>query len=201
MRVRKRSGTAFLGAYRLGTRLWGKAFSLLAAGAFAEFGPRSVLQPPIRLRGEQRIAVGSHVFVGSGSWLQVVASESEDVALSIGNGTSIAGNCVLSAASSVRLGSKVLIARGVYISDHIHAYEDISRAVLEQGIARVEPVEIGDGAWLGENVVVCPGVRIGVGAVIGANAVVVDDIPDYAVAVGVPAKVVRHFADRPAPVS
>ena len=53
---------------------------------------------------------------------------------------------------------------------------------------------IGDGAWLGQNVVVCPGVTIGRGAVIGANAVVLDDVPDYAVAVGVPASVVRRFA-------
>jgi acetyltransferase-like isoleucine patch superfamily enzyme len=93
------------------------------------------------------------------------------------------------------------VARGVYVSDHIHAYEDPARAVLEQGIDRVAPVEICDGAWLGENVVVGPGVRIGRGAVIGGNAVVLDDVPDHALAVGVPARVVRRFAEQPEPVS
>lgn len=173
----------------------------MARGAFASFGARTVVQPPIRLSGERRIAIGSNVFVGAGSWLQVIGDRAGEVALRIGDGTSIAGNCVLSAASSIRLGNKVLVARGVYVSDHIHAYQDPSRAVLEQGIERVAPVEIGDGAWLGENVVVCPGVRIGRGAVIGANAVVLEDVPDHALAVGVPARVVRRFAERPAPVS
>jgi acetyltransferase-like isoleucine patch superfamily enzyme len=93
----------------------------------------------------------------------------------------------------VRLGRKVLLARGVYVSDHIHRYDDVERAVLDQGVARVEPVEIGDGAWLGENVVVCPGVTIGRGAVVGANSVVLDDIPDHSLAVGAPASVVRRF--------
>jgi len=79
----------------------------------------------------------------------------------------------------------------------MHAFEDGSRAVLDQGITRVAPVEIADGAWLGENVVVGPGVRIGRGAVIGANAVVLEDVPDFAVAVGAPARVVRRFAGEP----
>jgi acetyltransferase-like isoleucine patch superfamily enzyme len=198
---RRRLSIGFLTMYRVGGRARAKAFSVLAAPAFASFGVRTVLRPPIRLVGEGRIAVGSNVFVGAGSWLQVVGSEKGDVALSIGEGTSMAGNCVLSAASSVRLGEKVLIARGVYVSDHIHAYEDPSRAVLDQGIGRAEAVEIGDGAWLGENVVVCPGVRIGRGAVVGANAVVLEDVPDHALAVGVPARVVRRFADHSARVS
>lgn len=183
---------AFLGLYRSGVRARGKAFSLLARGAFASFGRQTVLQPPIRLSGESRIAVGSGVFVGPGSWLQVLGPGS-GVALEIGDGTSIVGNCVLSAARSIRLGRSVLIARNVYIADHSHAYEDATRPVLAQGITKVEPVEIGDGAWLGENVVVCPGVRIGRGAVVGANSVVLDDVPDHAVAVGAPARVVREF--------
>lgn len=197
----RRLSAGFLRAYRLSGRARGKAFSLLAARAFASFGARTVLQPPIRLDGQGRIAVGSGVFVGAGSWLQVLGSETGDIALTIGDGTSIAGNCVLSAAASIRLGKKVLVARGVYVSDHIHAYEDPSRAVLDQGIDRVEAVEIGDGAWLGENVVICPGVRVGRGAVVGANAVVLEDVPDHALAVGVPARVVRRFAESPAPVS
>jgi acetyltransferase-like isoleucine patch superfamily enzyme len=86
----------------------------------------------------------------------------------------------------------VLLARGVYVSDHSHAFEDRSLPVLDQGVDRVAPVEIGDGAWLGENVVVCPGVSIGAGAVIGANSVVTRDVPSHAVAVGAPARVVRE---------
>jgi lipopolysaccharide O-acetyltransferase len=193
----RRTGSSFLAGYRLAVRVWAKAFSVLSSGAFAEFGSHSVLQPPIRLSGERRIAVGSGVFVGSGSWLQVLdgVDAGEGVALRIGDGTSIAGNCVLSAARSITLGRRVLVARGVYVADHAHAFGDATRAVLDQGIDRVAAVEIADGAWLGENVVVGPGVHIGRGAVIGANAVVLADVPDRSVAVGAPARVVRHLDD------
>jgi lipopolysaccharide O-acetyltransferase len=191
---RRLVGRTFVGAYRGAVRAWSKVFSVLAGGAFASFGRNSVLQPPLRLDGERRIAVGSGVFVGAGSWLQVLDGYGEDVALELGDGTSIAGGCVLSAAMHVRLGRQVLLARNVYVADHGHAFENPELPVLAQGITRVEPVEIGDGAWLGENVVVGPGVHIGRGAVVGANAVVLDDVPDHAVAVGAPARVVRAFA-------
>lgn len=198
--LRRAAGKGFLGVYRFLVRARGKGFSLASAGAFASFGPRSVLQPPIRLAGERRIAIGTDVFVGAGSWLQVLGHDDGSVAISLGDGTNLAGGCVVSAAASVRLGQKVLVARNVYIADHSHAFEDRERAVIEQGIARIAPVEIGDGAWLGENVVVGPGVTIGRGAVVGANAVVLDDVPAHSVAVGAPARIVRRLAETAEPV-
>jgi acetyltransferase-like isoleucine patch superfamily enzyme len=195
--ARRAAARGFLGAYRFLARARAKAFSVLSGSAFASFGRHTVIEPPVRLVGERRIAVGTGVFVGAGSWLQVLDEDEDGVALEIGDGTRIAGSCVLSAARSIRLGRNVLVARNVYVADHMHAFEDPARAVLEQGITRIGPVEIGDGAWLGENVVVGPGVRIGRGAVVGANAVVLDDVPDHAVAVGAPARVVRRFAAKP----
>jgi lipopolysaccharide O-acetyltransferase len=132
--------------------------------------------------------VGSSVFVGAGSWLQVL----DDGWITIGDGTAFSGHVVVSSARRVTIGRRVLVARGVYIADHGHAHADTTRPVIEQGLADLAAVEIGDGAWLGENVVVCPGVRIGRNAVIGANAVVTHDVPDACVAVGVPARVVRR---------
>src|SRR5262245_9226681 len=129
-------GTAALGGYRLARRIYAKAFSLAVGGAFHSFGSRTVLEPPIRINGERRIALGSGIYVGANSWLQTLPP-GDEVAIEIGDGTSIAGNCVISAARSVRLGRRVLIARGVYISDHIHAYEDTTTAVIDQGIGRV----------------------------------------------------------------
>ncbi len=188
-RVRRPVGRAGLSGYRFWVSARDKVFSVLVGGAFARFGRRSVLQLPLRLSGEHRISVGEGVFVGAGSWLQVLDDGGDSVALEIGDGTSIVGGCVLSSARSVRLGKKVLLARNVYVSDHMHAFDDRGRAVLEQGITRVGPVEVCDGAWLGENVVVGPGVRIGRGAVVGANSVVLADVPDHDVAVGAPARV------------
>ena len=121
------------------------------------------------------------------------------VALHIGDATWMSGACVISAASSVRLGRAVLLARNVYISDHHHAFGHPTEPILDQGIVTPRSVEIGDGAWLGENAVICPGVRVGRGAVVGANAVVLEDVPDHGVAVGVPARLVRRYVEPPAP--
>lgn len=193
-RLPSQLGNGFTGGYRLWTRLRDKLFAVLAGPAFAQFGARTIIQVPVRLAGEKRIAIGRDVFIGAGSWLQVLQGPSDEVAITIGDGTSIAGSCVLSATQSIRLGNAVLLARNVYVADHMHAFDDRTRPILAQGITRVGPVEIGDGAWLGENVVVGPGVRIGRGAVVGANSVVLQDVPDFWVAVGAPARHVHEIS-------
>jgi acetyltransferase-like isoleucine patch superfamily enzyme len=172
-----------------------KGFSVLSAGAFHSFGRRSVLQLPIRLGGARRIAVGDDVFVGSHSWLQSIdhPGSGDGPALEIGDGVSISGMAHITAAHSVRLGANVLLARNVFISDHNHRFDRVGTPVLEQGIQPPRAVVIEDGAWIGENVVVLPGVTIGSGAVVGANSVVLHDVPARCVAVGAPARVVKRL--------
>lgn len=191
--MRRATGRVSLGLYRFGVRLRARALSSMISGSFEAFGRRSVLQPPIRIEGERWISIGDEVFVGTGSYLQVIYGPGSHGSLRIGDGVSITGGCVISAAASVTLGPRVLLARNVYIADHRHTFEDTSRAVLDQGVEQLAPVEIGEGAWLGQNVVVGPGVRIGRGSVVGANSVVLSDVPDHSVAVGAPARVVRQF--------
>lgn len=187
-------GQIVLRGYRLAIRLRAKVFSLMISGAFARFGENTVLVLPLRVSGESRIELGDRVFIGAGSWLQTLPDDGNDsVAISIGSGSSIAGYCVISAVRRVSLEENVLLARNVYISDHIHQYDDPNVPVLAQGVGQIRAVTIGRGAWLGQNVVICPGVTIGKGAVIGANSVVKDDVPDFAVAVGAPARVIRTF--------
>jgi lipopolysaccharide O-acetyltransferase len=194
MSLRRLLGRAALVGYLEGRAAISKLFCLIASGGFHRLGRRTVLELPIRIIGGDRMDIGEGVYVGAGSCLQTLGSASGPV-LFIGDGTSIAGTSVISAAQSVRLGERVLLARNVYIADHQHAFGDTDQAVLDQGVERVAPVTIGDGAWLGQNVVVGPGVTIGRGAVIGANSVVLDDVPDHAVAVGAPACVVRRLAE------
>lgn len=189
----------FLTFYKGSIRLKAKLFSLLISGGFAEFGKNTVLAPPIRLVGEGRIAVGDRVFVGENSWLQVLSDGLNNLkVISIGSGTSIAGACVISAVKSVVLEEDVLLARNVYIADHAHRFSQLDRPILAQGIDNVEPVLIKRGAWLGQNVVVCPGVTIGQCSVIGANSVVNESVPDFSVAVGAPARVIRTLQRRTA---
>lgn len=193
-------GRLALKLQQLSRRMCDKLWSLLVGGAFARFGRRSVLARPCRLEGTEHIGIGASVWIGPDSWLQCVPHESasaDDTGISIGERVTASGSLVLSAAASIVVEDDVLFARNVYVSDHIHRYDDTSRPVHEQGVAKVDPVRIGKGAWLGQNVVVCPGVTIGKGAVIGAGSVVNADVPDYSVAVGAPARIVKSFADGP----
>ena len=147
----------------------------------------------MRLTGETWIEIGDDVFIGSDSWLQVLGTPDE-VAIRIGNGTSIVGDCTLSAALSIRLGERVLFARNVYIADHMHRYDDVGapfsiRASLASDRSRSETAP-GSGRTSSSG----PNVRVGRGSVIGANSVVLSDVPDFSVAVGAPASVVSSFA-------
>ena len=194
-----------IATYRMIVRVRNKAFSLAASRSFAAFGRRTVLCLPVRIAGERRIALGAGVHVGAGSCLQALEDEGfgldGEALITIGDRTSIAGNCTISAARHVLLGTAVLLGRGVYIADHDHAYADASLPVLQQGIKNVAAVEIADGAWLGQNVVICPGVTIGAGAVIAANSVVKADVGARCMAAGAPARTVRSLDRARAAVS
>ena len=185
-------------ALRLWHRARDRAFATALRTSFLSYGHRTVVQPPVRLKGEDRIALGSDVFIGAGSWLQTIRQEHDDAPLiEIGDRTSMSGSCVVSAAREIKIGKAVLFARNVYVSDHNHAYADTGIPVLDQGVDAVAPVSIGDGAWLAQNVVVCPGVSIGRGAVVAANSVVRTDVPDWSLAAGAPAVVRRQFDRSP----
>jgi|SoiMethySBSTD1v2_1073268.scaffolds.fasta_scaffold124337_2 acetyltransferase-like isoleucine patch superfamily enzyme len=179
--------------YRRWTRLRDRIFTWACRGSFGRLGKGSLLELPIRLWGEAHIEIGSDVFLGSHCWLQVVSADepASGIVISIGDRTSISGFCTVTAARSVVIESGVLMARYVYISDHTHSHDSPDRPIKDQGITGVAPVRVREGAWLGQGVVVCPGVTIGRNAVVGANSVVRDDVPDFCVAVGAPARVIR----------
>jgi acetyltransferase-like isoleucine patch superfamily enzyme len=106
----------------------------------------------------------------------------------IGKGSGIVGHF------SIEIGNDVWTGHHVYITDQNHGYERVDIPISLQ----TQPergVVIGDGSWLGHGTVVLPGATIGRHVAIGANSVVTGDIPDYSVAAGVPARVLRRFVD------
>lgn len=109
-------------------------------------------------------------------------------------GAEIGTRSRISIAHQLIIGEKVLISPDVYITDCDHAYENINISVMEQGIETDKNVvEIGDHSFIGIHTVIVGNVRIGKHCVIGANSVVTKDVPDYSVAAGVPAKVVKTY--------
>ncbi len=180
---------------RFAVRARDKVFTLLVSGSFRGMGSRTTFALPVRLGGERFIEIGDRVYVGPGSWIETMlddGAESDGPVISIGTGTTMSGNCTITAVRRVDIGRSVLIARNVHISDHFHAFENRELPVKDQGVDRIADVRIHDGAWIGHGAVICPGVTIGRNAVIGANAVVREDVPDHCVAAGVPARIIRR---------
>ena len=113
----------------------------------------------------------------------------------IGRGSEIGERCRISIANSLEIGKKVLLSPNVYITDCDHEYRNIDIPVIDQGIVqRGQSVSIGEGSYIGINAVIVGNVKIGKHCVIGANSVVTKDVPDYCVAVGSPARVIKNIA-------
>ncbi|MEH1789732.1 MAG: acyltransferase [Nostoc sp.] len=111
----------------------------------------------------------------------------------IGSYTYINRNTFLDAILSLTIGQYCAIGPGCYITDHDHGL-DISLPPLQQPMI-AKPTKIGDRVWIGANVTILKGVTIGNDAVIGAGSVVTKDIPEKAIAVGNPAKVIKYRSE------
>jgi acetyltransferase-like isoleucine patch superfamily enzyme len=130
------------------------------------------------------IRIGNGVFIGRNTILSCKNGDIE-----VEDGANIGFNCELFSASRVTIGRSVLMAAYTYVIGGDHDFSDPSRAVLAQTRTSAGVV-IGEGAWLGAGARILDGVRIGDHAVVGAGSVVREDVPAYAVAVGIPARVV-----------
>ena len=101
----------------------------------------------------------------------------------IGVNAKIYGTCII--------GDFVMMGEDCTIITRNHKFDRTDIPMMEQGFEEERPVHIGNDVWIGDRVMILPGVHIGDGCVIGAGAVVTGDIPPYSIAVGVPAKVIR----------
>lgn len=110
--------------------------------------------------------------------------------MKIGDNSGIGINCVLQ--GDVSIGNNVMMGPEVWIytRNHEHARTDIP--MRDQGFEAEKPVVIMNDVWIGSRVTILPGVKIGNGVIIGTGAVVTKDIPDYTIAAGNPAKVVKN---------
>lgn len=167
------------------------------AARFGTFGARSLINYPVAtLFGEQGIHIGEETLIGAFSTLSVGHTPDDANApargLVIGDRCVIGGRAVITAHSSIVIGDDVWFGQGVFVSDASHGYQDVETPIGLQ-LGWPHPVEIGSGSWVGHGAIVLPGARIGRNVVIGGGSVVRGDIPDHSVAVGVPAKVVRHL--------
>ena len=106
--------------------------------------------------------------------------------VTIGSGVTVMNGALMMAAGGITIEDKVMIAANVQLISNNHD-------PYEREVITCRPIKIKYGAWVGAGATILPGVTIGKYAIVGANSVVNKDIPDYAVAVGSPAKVIKYL--------
>lgn len=169
-------------------------FYLYYKSTFKSYNISSIIQSPLQLDGMSNISIGKNVVIQYKTWLAALPlTGCGDCHLEIKDGSIIGHFNHIYATKKVIIEENVLTADKVYISDNMHGYQDINLPIRNQIIMQNNEVIIGTGSWLGENVCIL-GAKIGRHCVIGANSVVTKDIPDYCVAVGVPAKVIKRYS-------
>ncbi|MEP7193993.1 MAG: sugar O-acetyltransferase [Actinomycetota bacterium] len=148
-------------------QMWGadrRAAHEVLARLLGSLGEHTVIRPPFHVDYGVHIRIGVRTFVNFGL-----------VALDV---------------AQITIGDDVQIGPSVQLLTPVHPVEpEPRRSKLEAG----KPISIGDNAWLGGGVIVCPGVTIGENAVVGAGAVVTKDLPANVLAAGNPARVIREI--------
>ena len=163
---------------------------------FGALPTTSVIRKPLFIAHPERIFVGDHVTIREGARLEVVLSSNKrNPKITIGSNTNIEQNVHIVCHGNIRIGNRVSITPNCSIVDVTHPYDDVSDPIKVGSRILDEDsfVEIGDGTMLGIGVIVLPNVRIGKNCVIGTSSVVTQDIPDFSVAAGSPARVVRKY--------
>jgi acetyltransferase-like isoleucine patch superfamily enzyme len=136
--------------------------------------------------GYGRLEIGRWVHIGDGNSLRC-----HEGSLRIGDKVVFGKDNTINCYLDVEVGASTIVADWVYVTDFDHRTEDVHVPIKDQGIVKT-PVRIGTDCWIGAKVSVLRGTRVGQGSVLGAHAVVRGDIPEYSVAVGAPARVVRN---------
>ena len=172
-------------------KLRGRLLAPYRRRRFAAFGERSVIDRPLWLFGEHRIAVGRDVLVFPGCWISAETQtwSRPEPALTIGDRVGIRPYVTISAMERVTIEDDVIIAAYSSVIDSDHTFDQGRPNVMANASASA-PIHIGRGTWIAERVAVLKGARIGRCCIIGANSVVRGEIPDFSIAAGAPARVV-----------
>lgn len=190
---------ALFGAWRWAARMGTAGPGTRHARRFGAVGDGSAFSwPPGPTMNEHLIHIGSGTLVGPEVTLSVGMWPGEALGpgpvVTIGDRVNIGRRCAVVARQRIEIGDDVTLAPDVYVTDHNHRYDDPEVPIARQWVD-AEPVRIGAGCWLGAGAVVLPGTTLGRNVVVAAGSVVRGEVPDHAIAAGVPARVVRRRVD------
>jgi acetyltransferase-like isoleucine patch superfamily enzyme len=168
------------------------------------------IQLPRKISNPASIYLGDDVKLGPGSVLRASTefpggwmhhpngehvSQAFKSRIIIGDRVTATGALQVVAFDTITIEDDVMFATNIFICDGLHGYETAQVPYKYQGMTQIAPIAIKRGAWIGQNVVIMPGVTIGELAIVGANSVVTKDLPDRCIAVGAPAGVIKTWDD------
>ena len=148
-------------------RLW---FQKVKIG---RIGFNSEIRPYCTIIGTRNVVIGKNVIIPNGTTLGSLPGDKN---------------------SMIYIEDDVLLGPNVAIYSSTHNFENTEIPIKDQGY-KVAETRLKKGCWIGTNSVILPGVTIGQNSVVGANSVVTKDVPDYTVAAGIPAKIIKNIKD------
>lgn len=166
---------------------------------FASIGKKYFFQyNDYNIKGPQYIKVGENLKVGRCLRMEAFDRYGTDKfspEIIIGDNVKIEDYCHIGCINKIVIGSGVLIASKVFISDHYHgnlSADDLKLIPIERPLSS-KPVIIGNNVWIGDSVSIMPGVVLGDNVIVGANAVVTHSFPSNVIIAGCPAKILRKL--------
>lgn len=159
-------------------------------------GKNVVLGKNINGKNIKKIKVGNYVTILDNARILLVKSYcgcKYCASISIGNDVMIGYNFTIMAAAPIEIHDHVLIASNVMITSENHGIDpEFSKSYAGTPL-NAKPVVIGEGCWLGERLMIMPGVVLGKRCVVGAGSIVTKSFPDYSLIAGVPAKIIKKY--------
>ena len=161
---------------------------------FGAFGENSVIEHPSNITFHKNIFIGNNTTILNNSRINIYNYLTQNNAnITIGNNCYIGTHLSILVGADITIGNEVFIASNVLITSESHGMDPESNIPYMDQPLICKPITIGDGTWIGEKVCILPGVNIGKKCVIGAASVVTKDIPDYSIAVGNPARIIKKY--------
>ena len=143
------------------------------------------------IKNIQNISIGKNFQISPNCSLFAEGANNEKIIIK--NNVALNYNVMINANNkgNIQIGNDVIIGPNVVLRASNHIYNDISKSIRYQSHDGGK-INIEDDVWIGSNVIILPNINIGKGSIIGAGSVVTKNIPEYSVAVGVPARVIKN---------
>jgi len=185
-----------------------KAISRASLPKFANTPENLLIELPRRIINPDRMFIGNDVSIGPDSFFIAMTHyptknmegrekperyQTFDSKIVIGDRVTATANLQIAAQKEIIIEDDVMFASNIHINDGLHGYSSAETPYKSQPIIRISPIVIKKGCWIGQNVIVFPGVTIGENCVVGANSVVTRSIPNQCIAIGNPARVIKKW--------